>query len=66
MTGMLCDNCTNDLLHPSREGYSLEDSKRCVEAGLKLGANIQGVYVSVGASGGSCKGLLEEMGGEVF
>ncbi|KAG5286758.1 hypothetical protein AALO_G00018440 [Alosa alosa] len=42
-------------------GYSLVDSQRCVEAGLKLGANIKGVYVTLGVSGGACKGLLEEM-----
>ncbi|XP_062386306.1 complement component C8 beta chain isoform X2 [Sardina pilchardus] len=41
--------------------YSLEDAQRCVEAGLKLGGNIKGVYVTVGVSGGSCKGLLEEI-----
>lgn len=63
---MLFHDCANYHFHPSHEGYSLEDSKRCVEAGLKLGMSIQGVYVSVGASGGSCKGLLEEMGGETF
>uniref|UniRef100_UPI0037E7F857 complement component C8 beta chain-like n=1 Tax=Semicossyphus pulcher TaxID=241346 RepID=UPI0037E7F857 len=42
--------------------YSLEDYKRCTQSGLKLGANIYGVYVSVGFSGGSCNGLLNEMG----
>lgn len=45
--------------------YSLEDYKKCTQAGLKLGANIYGVYVSAGAHGGSCNGLLNEMGGEV-
>lgn len=44
--------------------YSLEDYKRCTQAGLKVGANIQGVYVSVGVEGGSCDGLLNELGGE--
>uniref|UniRef100_A0A3Q3QAQ9 Complement component C8 beta chain n=1 Tax=Monopterus albus TaxID=43700 RepID=A0A3Q3QAQ9_MONAL len=42
--------------------YSLEDYKSCVQAGFNAGANIYGVYVSVGASGGSCDGLLNEMG----
>lgn len=45
--------------------YSLEDYKRCTQAGLKVGVNIQGVYVSAGVQGGSCNGLLNEMGGEV-
>ncbi|XP_023277589.1 complement component C8 beta chain [Seriola lalandi dorsalis] len=43
--------------------YSLDDYKRCTQAGLKVGANIKGVYVSLGAHGGSCNGLLNEMGG---
>ncbi|XP_056148690.1 complement component C8 beta chain [Lampris incognitus] len=42
--------------------YSLDDYKNCVQAGLKVGANIKGVYVSVGAEGGRCDGLLNEMG----
>uniref|UniRef100_A0A667ZFW7 Complement component C8 beta chain n=1 Tax=Myripristis murdjan TaxID=586833 RepID=A0A667ZFW7_9TELE len=42
--------------------YSLEQYKNCVQMGLKLGANIKGVYVSVGVEGGSCDGLLNEMG----
>lgn len=45
-------------------GYTLSDTKTCVNAGLKVGANIKGVYVSVGASGGSCDALLKEFGGE--
>lgn len=45
--------------------YSLEDYKKCVAAGVKIGANIKGVYLSVGAEGGSCDGLLNEIGGEV-
>lgn len=36
-----------------------------MSAGLKVGANIYGVYVSVGAEGGRCNGLLNEMGGVV-
>ena len=62
---LLHDSMANSFL-PFHEGYDLTDTKRCVEAGLKLGVNIKGVYVSVGASGGSCKGLLTEMGGETF
>ncbi|KAF3699042.1 Complement component C8 beta chain Complement component 8 subunit beta Precursor [Channa argus] len=42
--------------------YSLEDYKSCMDFGLKVGANIQGVYVSVGFQSGSCNGLLNEMG----
>ncbi|XP_036410225.1 complement component C8 beta chain [Megalops cyprinoides] len=45
-----------------KSGYSLEEAKKCVQAGLKIGANIDGVYVSMGAQGGSCKGLLKELG----
>lgn len=45
--------------------YSLEDYKRCTEAGLKVGANIKGVYVSVGFEGGDCNGLLNEFDGEL-
>ncbi|XP_058486678.1 complement component C8 beta chain [Solea solea] len=42
--------------------YSLEDYKTCTQAGLKVGANIYGVYVSAGVQGGACNGLLNEMG----
>uniref|UniRef100_H3CR06 Complement component C8 beta chain n=1 Tax=Tetraodon nigroviridis TaxID=99883 RepID=H3CR06_TETNG len=42
--------------------YTLEDYKKCAQAGLKVGANIYGVYVSAGVHGGSCNGLLNEMG----
>ncbi|XP_041804860.1 complement component C8 beta chain-like [Chelmon rostratus] len=45
-----------------KSDYSLEDYKRCTQSGLKVGANIYGVYVSVGFHGGSCDGLLNEMG----
>lgn len=45
--------------------YSLEDYKNCLDYGLKIGVNIEGVYVSGGFQGGSCDGLLNEMGGEV-
>ncbi|XP_076018463.1 complement component C8 beta chain [Genypterus blacodes] len=46
--------------------YSLEQFKSCVQSGLKVGANIYGVYVSLGVSGGSCDGLLNEMGEETL
>ncbi|KAM9845442.1 complement component C8 beta chain [Aulostomus maculatus] len=42
--------------------YSLEDYKFCMQAGLTIGANIYGTYVTVDAQGGSCDGLLNEMG----
>uniref|UniRef100_A0A3Q2ZYA6 Complement component C8 beta chain n=2 Tax=Kryptolebias marmoratus TaxID=37003 RepID=A0A3Q2ZYA6_KRYMA len=45
-----------------KSDYSLEDYKNCVQAGLNVGANIYGVYVSLGVQGGSCNGLLNEMG----
>ncbi|XP_023865749.2 complement component C8 beta chain [Salvelinus sp. IW2-2015] len=45
-----------------KTGYSLEAYKNCVQIGLKVGANIKGVYVTVGVEGGSCDGLLNEMG----
>ncbi|XP_076601152.1 complement component C8 beta chain [Chaetodon auriga] len=45
-----------------KSDYSLEDYKKCTQSGLKVGANIYGVYVSAGFHGGSCDGLLNEMG----
>uniref|UniRef100_A0A8C7YED2 Complement component C8 beta chain n=1 Tax=Oryzias sinensis TaxID=183150 RepID=A0A8C7YED2_9TELE len=42
--------------------YSLEEYKKCVQVGFNVGANIYGVYVSGGVEGGSCDGLLNEMG----
>lgn len=45
--------------------YSLDDYKRCTQAGLKVGANIKGIYVALGIQGGSCDALLNEFGGEV-
>ncbi|XP_039672126.1 complement component C8 beta chain-like [Perca fluviatilis] len=42
--------------------YTLDDYKRCTEAGVKAGANIKGVYVSLGVTGGSCSGLMTEIG----
>ncbi|KAK1797435.1 hypothetical protein P4O66_008812 [Electrophorus voltai] len=45
-----------------QSGYSLNDAKTCVQMALKVGANIKGVYVSAGVSGGRCSGLLKEFG----
>ncbi|ROL45909.1 Complement component C8 beta chain [Anabarilius grahami] len=45
-----------------KAGYTLEETKNCVQAGLKVGAQIKKVYVAVGFSGGSCEGLLNELG----
>ncbi|KAM6948240.1 complement component C8 beta chain [Aplochiton taeniatus] len=45
-----------------KSDYSLEDYKNCVQVGLRVGANIKGVYVTGGLSGGGCDGLLNEMG----
>ncbi|XP_059199809.1 complement component C8 beta chain [Centropristis striata] len=45
-----------------KSDYTLDDYKKCTSAGLKVGANIYGVYVSAGVHGGSCNGLLNEMG----
>ncbi|XP_070830207.1 complement component C8 beta chain-like [Chaetodon trifascialis] len=45
-----------------KSDYSLEDYKQCTQSGLKVGININGVYVSAGFHGGSCNGLLNEMG----
>ncbi|XP_010746369.2 complement component C8 beta chain [Larimichthys crocea] len=47
-----------------KSDYSLEDYKRCIQLGLKVGVNIKGVYVSVAGQGGSCDGLLNEMGAD--
>ncbi|CAN9503090.1 unnamed protein product [Ophioblennius macclurei] len=44
--------------------YSLQEYKSCVEAGLRVGVNIYGAYLTAGAQGGSCDGLLNEMGDE--
>ncbi|XP_073720493.1 complement component C8 beta chain isoform X1 [Misgurnus anguillicaudatus] len=43
-------------------GYTLNDAKTCVDVAMKVGANIQGVYVSAGVSAGGCSGLLKELG----
>ncbi|CAL8280877.1 unnamed protein product [Lota lota] len=45
-----------------KSDYTLEDFKNCVQAGFKVGANIQGVYGSIGVQGGGCDGLLKEIG----
>ncbi|XP_076866420.1 complement component C8 beta chain isoform X1 [Brachyhypopomus gauderio] len=45
-----------------KSGYTLNDAKTCVQVALKVGANIKGVYVSAGLSGGGCSGLLKEFG----
>ncbi|XP_076866428.1 complement component C8 beta chain isoform X2 [Brachyhypopomus gauderio] len=47
-----------------KSGYTLNDAKTCVQVALKVGANIKGVYVSAGLSGGGCSGLLKEFGGQ--
>ncbi|XP_049888562.1 complement component C8 beta chain [Epinephelus moara] len=46
----------------AKSDYTLDDYARCTQSGLKVGANIYGVYVSAGFHGGSCNGLLNEMG----
>ncbi|MED6247686.1 Complement component C8 beta chain [Ataeniobius toweri] len=45
-----------------KSDYNLEQYKSCVQAGLKVGVTIKGVPVSLGIEGGSCNGLLNEMG----
>ncbi|XP_072297258.1 complement component C8 beta chain [Eucyclogobius newberryi] len=45
-----------------KSDYTLDDYKNCVEVGLRLGANIKGVYVTGGLEAGGCAGLLNEMG----
>ncbi|TRY54176.1 hypothetical protein DNTS_030451 [Danionella cerebrum] len=45
-----------------KTGYSLEETKNCVQVGLKLGVVVEGVYVGLGLSGGGCEGLLKELG----
>uniref|UniRef100_A0AAV2JR52 Complement component C8 beta chain n=1 Tax=Knipowitschia caucasica TaxID=637954 RepID=A0AAV2JR52_KNICA len=42
--------------------YTLDDYKNCVQVGIRVGANIEGVYVTGGVEGGGCDGLLTEMG----
>lgn len=58
-------NISNHFLRLLFLDYSLEAYKSCVQAGMNVGVNIDGLYVSVGGKGGSCDGLLNEMGGEV-
>uniref|UniRef100_A0A8C6TSW1 Complement component C8 beta chain n=1 Tax=Neogobius melanostomus TaxID=47308 RepID=A0A8C6TSW1_9GOBI len=36
--------------------------KLCVQVGIRVGANIKGIYVTGGLEGGGCDGLLNEMG----
>ncbi|OCT84869.1 complement component C8 beta chain [Xenopus laevis] len=48
-----------------KEGYSLNDVQKCVQAGLKLGVTIEGISLSVGMSGGACSGLLKEIGDKI-
>lgn len=45
-----------------KTGYTLDDYKNCVQSGIKVGINIQGVYVTGGLQRGGCDGLLNEMG----
>ncbi|XP_075037834.1 complement component C8 beta chain [Mixophyes fleayi] len=45
-----------------KEAYNMEDVKSCVQAGVTLGGNICGVWVSVSVSGGQCDALLKEIG----
>ncbi|MEQ2302095.1 Complement component C8 beta chain [Ameca splendens] len=45
-----------------KSDYNLEQYKSCVQAGLKVGVTIKGVPLSLGMEGGSCNGLLKEMG----
>ncbi|XP_022049182.2 complement component C8 beta chain isoform X1 [Acanthochromis polyacanthus] len=46
-----------------KSDYSLDDYKSCMQVGLKVGLNV-GVYVTGGIQGGSCDGLLNEMGAD--
>lgn len=43
-------------------GYTLNDAKTCINAGMKIGANIEGVYVHGGVKAGFCSGMLKEIG----
>ncbi|MGH0185953.1 UNVERIFIED_CONTAM: hypothetical protein FKN15_019879, partial [Acipenser sinensis] len=45
-------------------GYTLNDAKTCINAGMKIGANIEGVYVHGGVKAGFCSGMLKEIGGK--
>lgn len=42
--------------------YTLDDYKNCVQVGIRVGVNIEGVYVSGGREVGGCVALLNEMG----
>uniref|UniRef100_UPI003D9E9675 complement component C8 beta chain precursor n=1 Tax=Danio rerio TaxID=7955 RepID=UPI003D9E9675 len=45
-----------------KSGYSLDETKNCVQVGLKVGVQVKKIYVGLGLSGGSCEGLLKEIG----
>ncbi|XP_014886394.1 complement component C8 beta chain [Poecilia latipinna] len=45
-----------------KSDYNLDQYKSCLQVGFKIGVTIYGVPVSLGAGGGSCAGLLNEMG----
>ncbi|XP_059839501.1 DAB adaptor protein 1a [Hypanus sabinus] len=44
------------------DGYTLDDAKDCAKAGIDVGANIKGVFVKVGVTGGACAALLDVKG----
>lgn len=48
-----------------KEGYSLNDVQKCAQAGFKIGANIEGIWLSAGMSAGACSGLLKEIGEKI-
>ncbi|XP_048354922.1 complement component C8 beta chain [Sphaerodactylus townsendi] len=45
-----------------KAGYTLDDVRSCTQKGVKIGANIYDVYVSVGVSFGGCDAILKEIG----
>ncbi|XP_033007891.1 complement component C8 beta chain [Lacerta agilis] len=45
-----------------RAGYSLSDVRSCTNHGVKVGANIYGVYLSAGISIAGCDAILKEIG----
>nr|XP_006133557.1 complement component C8 beta chain [Pelodiscus sinensis] len=48
-----------------KEGYSLSDIQSCVNHGFKVGANIYGVYISLGMSVAGCNAVLKEIGDSI-
>ncbi|MGH0127173.1 UNVERIFIED_CONTAM: hypothetical protein FKN15_071582 [Acipenser sinensis] len=59
---MLASRDSLKLFRILGDGYTLNEAKTCINAGMKIGANVEGVYVHGGVKAGSCAGMLKEIG----